>query len=140
MGAGTVRADDPALTVRLPADERGPDDTEPLRVVLGRAPDGAAVHPCLEIEGDLGGALDELGSRGILQLMVEGGAGVAHAFHHAGLVDRYVLYVAPTLFGGDDARGLFSGPGAVTIADVWRGRIVSLRHLGDDLRLDLEGS
>jgi diaminohydroxyphosphoribosylaminopyrimidine deaminase/5-amino-6-(5-phosphoribosylamino)uracil reductase len=140
VGAGTVRADDPALTVRLPADERGPDDTEPLRVVLGRAPDGAAVHPCHEIEGDLGDGLDELGAMGILQLMVEGGAGVAHAFHHAGLVDRYVLYVAPTLFGGDDARGLFSGPGAATIADVWRGRIVSLRHLGDDLRLDLEGS
>ena len=140
VGAGTVRADDPALTVRLPAEERGPDDTEPLRVVLGHAPEGAAVHPCHEIEGDLGEALDELGSRGILQLMVEGGSGVAHAFHQAGLVDRYVLYMAPVLFGGDDARGLFSGPGAVTIADVWRGRIVSLRHLGDDLRLDLEGS
>jgi diaminohydroxyphosphoribosylaminopyrimidine deaminase/5-amino-6-(5-phosphoribosylamino)uracil reductase len=71
---------------------------------------------------------------------VEGGAGVAHAFHAAGLVDRYVVYVAPVLFGGDDARGLFAGPGAPNIDAVWRGRIVSLRHLGDDLRFDLEGS
>jgi diaminohydroxyphosphoribosylaminopyrimidine deaminase / 5-amino-6-(5-phosphoribosylamino)uracil reductase len=140
VGAGTVRADDPALTVRLPEGERGPDDTEPLRVVLGRAPDGAAVHPCLELDGDLGAVLDELGSRGVLQLMIEGGATVAHAFHAAGLVDRYVVYLAPALFGGDDGRGLFTGPGASTIDDVWRGRIVSLRHLGDDLRFDLEGS
>ncbi len=140
VGAGTVRADDPALTVRLPDGERGPDDTEPLRVVLGHAPDGAAVHPCLELDGDLGAVLDDLGARGVLQLMIEGGATVAHAFHAAGLVDRYVVYLAPALFGGDDGRGLFSGAGAATIDDVWRGRIVSLRHLGDDLRLDLEGS
>jgi diaminohydroxyphosphoribosylaminopyrimidine deaminase/5-amino-6-(5-phosphoribosylamino)uracil reductase len=140
VGAGTVRADDPSLTVRLPEGERGRDDTEPLRVVLGRAPEGAAIHPCLELDGDLGGVLDELGSRGVLQVMVEGGAGVAHAFHAAALVDRYVVYLAPVLFGGDDGRGLFAGAGAPTIDDAWRGRIVSLRHLGDDLRLDLEGS
>jgi diaminohydroxyphosphoribosylaminopyrimidine deaminase/5-amino-6-(5-phosphoribosylamino)uracil reductase len=140
VGAGTVRSDDPGLTVRLPDGERGPDDTEPLRVVLGRAPAGAAVRPCLELDGDLGAVLDELGGRGVLQLMVEGGAGVAHAFHTAGLVDRYVVYLAPALFGGDDGRGLFAGAGAASIDDVWRGRIVSLRHLGDDLRLDLEGS
>ncbi len=140
VGAGTVRADDPSLTVRLPDGERGPDDTEPLRVVLGRAPEDAAIRPCLELDGDLGAVLDDLGERGVLQLMVEGGAGVAHAFHAAGLVDRYVVYLAPAIFGGDDGRGLFAGPGAATIDDVWRGRIVSLRHLGDDLRFDLEGS
>ena len=47
----------PALTVRHVA---GPD---PLRVVLGRAPADARVHPCLERSGDLGAVLDELGSR-----------------------------------------------------------------------------
>ncbi|MFM8861765.1 MAG: RibD family protein, partial [Acidimicrobiia bacterium] len=101
VGAGTVRIDDPSLTVRLPADERGDDDTEPLRVVLGVAPSGAAVHPCVETGGELGAVLDDLGSRGVLQLLVEGGPTVAHAFHAAGLVDRYVLYLAPALFGGD---------------------------------------
>ena len=40
-----------------------------------------------------------------------------------GLVDRYVLYLAPALFGGDDGRPLFAGPGAPTIDDVWRGRL-----------------
>jgi diaminohydroxyphosphoribosylaminopyrimidine deaminase/5-amino-6-(5-phosphoribosylamino)uracil reductase len=70
--------------------------------------------------------------------MVEGGAAVAGAFHRAGLVDRYVLYLAPKLFGGDDAAPLFRGPGARTIDGVWGGRITSVERLGDDLRLELE--
>jgi diaminohydroxyphosphoribosylaminopyrimidine deaminase/5-amino-6-(5-phosphoribosylamino)uracil reductase len=132
VGAGTVRADDPTLTVRHVA---GPD---PLRVVLGTAPPGAKVHPCLEMEGDLGAILDDLGARGILQLLVEGGATVAGAFHRAGLVDRYVVYLAPALFGGDDAPGLFTGAGAATMTDVWRGRCTGLAILGDDIRVDLQ--
>jgi diaminohydroxyphosphoribosylaminopyrimidine deaminase/5-amino-6-(5-phosphoribosylamino)uracil reductase len=132
VGAGTVRADDPTLTVRH---VEGPD---PRRVVLGRAPAGAKVHPCDEVEGDLGEVLDRLGGEGVVQLLVEGGATVAGAFHRSGLVDRYVVYVAPVLFGGDDGRGVFSGPGAPTIADVWRGRIVETTQLGDDLKVVLE--
>lgn len=131
VGAGTVRADDPELTVRHVAGR------DPLRVVLGSAPPGARVHPCLELSGDLGGVLDELGRRGVLQLLVEGGPTVAGAFHRAGLVDRYVLYLAPALFGGDDARAMFAGPGAGTIDAVWRGRILSVTRLGDDLRVEL---
>jgi diaminohydroxyphosphoribosylaminopyrimidine deaminase/5-amino-6-(5-phosphoribosylamino)uracil reductase len=131
VGAGTVRADDPSLTVRH---VEGPD---PLRVVLGRAPAGARVHPCLERSGDLGPVLDELGGRGVLQLLVEGGATVAHGFHAAGLVDRYVVYLAPALFGGDDARGLFTGPGAPTVDVLRRGRFASVCELGADIRLDL---
>jgi diaminohydroxyphosphoribosylaminopyrimidine deaminase/5-amino-6-(5-phosphoribosylamino)uracil reductase len=136
VGAGTVRADDPELTVRLD-EERRADDEQPLRVVLGHAPEGAKVQPALELEGDLGVVLDELGKRGVLQLLVEGGATVAHDFHAAGLVDRYVLYLAPALFGGDDGRPLFAGPGAGTIADVWRGRLVSVEQLGEDLRVEV---
>ena len=106
-------------------------------MVLGRAPAGARVHPCLELSGDLGGVLDDLGGRGVLQVLVEGGAGVAGAFHRAGLVDAYVIYLAPALFGGEDAAGLFSGAGAATMSDVWRGRITRVTPLGDDIRVDL---
>ena len=134
VGAGTVRADDPELTVRHV------DGRDPLRVVLGRAPEGAKVHPAVELSGELEGVLDELGSRGVLQLLVEGGAAVAHAFHRARLVDRYVLYLAPALFGGDDARGLFAGSGASTMGELWRGRVRSVRQLGGDLRVDLEAA
>jgi diaminohydroxyphosphoribosylaminopyrimidine deaminase/5-amino-6-(5-phosphoribosylamino)uracil reductase len=133
VGAGTIRADDPALTVR---DAEGRD---PLRVVLGAVPAGARVRPCIELGGDLGEILDELGRRGVVQAMVEGGAHVAGDFHRAGLVDRYVLYLAPALLGGDDGRPLFAGAGAPTMADVWRGRLRGVERLGDDVRIELEG-
>jgi diaminohydroxyphosphoribosylaminopyrimidine deaminase / 5-amino-6-(5-phosphoribosylamino)uracil reductase len=132
VGAGTVRTDDPSLTVRHV------EGRDPLRVVLGKAPEAARVLPALELGGDLGGVLDELGRRGVVQAMVEGGATVAGDFHRAGLVDRYVVYLAPVLFGGDDARGLFAGPGAGTIDDVWRGAIVSVERMGTDVRIELE--
>jgi diaminohydroxyphosphoribosylaminopyrimidine deaminase/5-amino-6-(5-phosphoribosylamino)uracil reductase len=139
VGAGTVRSDDPSLTVRLPPGDPSfrESDQQPLRVVLGRAPKGSAVLPALELDGDLGQVLDELGDRGILQLLVEGGPTVAAAFHRAGLVDRYVLYLAPTLFGGDDARPLFAGRGAATLKDAWKGRMRSVSSLGGDLRVEL---
>jgi diaminohydroxyphosphoribosylaminopyrimidine deaminase/5-amino-6-(5-phosphoribosylamino)uracil reductase len=131
VGAGTVRADDPALTVRH---VDGPD---PLRVVLGAAPPGARVHPCLEWTGGLDGLLDELGSRGVLQLMVEGGARVVGSFHAARLVDRYVLYLAPALFGGSGAMAPIGGATAPTIAEIWRGRFDRIERVGDDVRLEL---
>ena len=131
VGAGTVRADDPSLTVRFV------DGNDPRRVVLGSAPAHAAIHPCLEWRGDLPDLLDELGADGVLQLMVEGGANTAAQFHAEGLVDRYVVYLAPAVFGGDDARPMFVGTGAPTIDALPRGRFVGVRHLGDDIRLDL---
>jgi len=133
VGAGTVRADDPELTVR----GRPAPDRQPLRVVLGRAPARARLRPALELSGDLGGVLDDLGSRGVVQLLVEGGATVAHDLHAAGLVDRYVVYLAPALMGGDDGRPLFAGPGAPSIDGVWRGRLVSVERLGEDLRVEV---
>jgi diaminohydroxyphosphoribosylaminopyrimidine deaminase/5-amino-6-(5-phosphoribosylamino)uracil reductase len=136
VGAGTVRADDPELTVRAPAQAAA--GRQPLRVVLGTAPPDAKVRPALELAGEPGEVLDELGRRGVLQALVEGGPTVAGAFHRAGLVDRYVVYLAPALLGGDDGLPLFSGPGAATLADAWRGRIVAVERLGDDLRIDLE--
>ena len=137
VGAGTVRADDPALTVRLGADD-GKNRKDPLRVVLGHASPDARVQPAVELHGELDGVLAELARRGVVQAMVEGGSTVAGNFHRAGLVDRYVLYLAPALFGGDDARPLFTGAGVATIDDLWRGRIVSIEQLGADLRVELE--
>lgn len=139
VGAGTVRTDDPALTVRLPSDDpffRGPEE-QPLRVVLGRLPDDAAAAPALELVGSPTQVLEELGRRDLIHVLVEGGAQVAHDFHQAGLVDRYVLYLAAALAGGDDARPMFTGEGAPTVAELWRGRLHSVTSLGSDIRVDL---
>jgi diaminohydroxyphosphoribosylaminopyrimidine deaminase/5-amino-6-(5-phosphoribosylamino)uracil reductase len=131
VGAGTVRADDPELTVR---DFPGSD---PIRVVLGRPPEGAKVRAAVVHEGDPLPLLEDLGSRGVVQLLVEGGATVAGEWHRKGLVDQYVLYFAPALMGGEDGRPLLAGPGAGTMADVWRGRIARIRSIGPDVRIDL---
>ena len=132
VGAGTVRADDPALTVR---DAQG---TSPRRIVLGSAPAGAQVHPCTEWSGDIESLLDSLGNDDVLQLLVEGGARVAADFHRRGLVNRYVFHLAPAIAGGDDAPGVFGGAAAANIAAMWRGRIVSLQQLGDDVEVVVE--
>jgi diaminohydroxyphosphoribosylaminopyrimidine deaminase/5-amino-6-(5-phosphoribosylamino)uracil reductase len=132
VGAGTVRADDPALTVRHV------EGRDPRRVVLGTAPEGAKVHPCDELDGPLEAVLDKLGAEGVVQLLVEGGATVAADFHRSGLVDRYVLYLAPAFAGGDDAKGLFTGAGAPTIAEFAKGRVVEVTRLGDDLKVVVE--
>jgi diaminohydroxyphosphoribosylaminopyrimidine deaminase/5-amino-6-(5-phosphoribosylamino)uracil reductase len=131
VGAGTVRSDDPALTTRM---VEGPS---PRRVVLGSAPPDAKIHPCLEWRGDIGDLLDELGDEGVLQLMIEGGPNTVAQFQAEGLVDRFVVYLAPAVFGGDDAKPMFAGSGAATMEALPRGRFVDIRQLGDDVRIDL---
>ena len=132
VGAGTVRADDPQLTVR-----EAPG-ASPRRIVLGRAPVHARVHPCTEWAGSLTELLDTLGGEHVLQLMVEGGAKVAASFHQAGLIDRYVFHIAPAIMGGGDAVPAFAGDTAATLADVWRGRTISTQQLGDDVEVVIE--
>ena len=70
-------------------------------------------------------------------MLVEGGATVAHDFHAAGLVDRYVFYLAPALAGGDDGRPRSPERAAPASVRFWRGRIVSVERLGEDLRVEV---
>lgn len=88
VGAGTLRADAPRLDVRLP----GLDGRSPERFVLthSAAPEGWRALPSPEAIRDLADCQ---------YLFVEGGAATAEAFLDAGLVDRILLYRAPTTFG-----------------------------------------
>lgn len=128
VGAGTVRADDPELTTRLV------DGPSPRRVVLTHSPlpASARVHPCLEWSGTLEDLLDQLGAEGVVQLMVEGGPETMTSFHRAGLIDRWVLHVAPVVSGDADAPGLFADDGA---HELERFELVSHRQLGPDLEM-----
>lgn len=142
VGSQTVRADDPSLTVRdfTPAEhDESLTSLDPWRVVLGSTAaelePGAKTSPFESWSGDLEELLDELGSRGHLQVMVEGGGATAGSFHRAGLVDEYWLYLAPAVMGGDDGRSAFAGDGAPTMDDVGRGRFLDVVHLGDDIRI-----
>lgn len=132
VGAGTIRADNPSLTVR---DVHGPS---PRRIVLGNIDPQANVHPCTQWTGSLTDLLDTLGNEGVVQLLVEGGARVATSFHRERLINQYVMHIAPVIAGGDNAAGVFAGPAAATMADMWRGRVVSTTNLDGDIEIILE--
>ncbi len=133
VGAGTVRADDPELTVRLA------DGRDPLRVVLGTAPPGARVHPCLEWTSSEEALMDELGRRGCIQVLVEGGARVARSLLDRGLVDRWEVHLAPAVALGNEGAPVVAGPTASTINEVRRGTILEIERIGDDIRIVMEG-
>jgi len=163
VGAGTVVADDPALTARI---EGG---RSPLRVVVDstlRIPEDARV---LHLEGaatlvattaradqdrlgrlrkagvdvevieaagagvDLIELLRLLGSRGILSLLIEGGPGVLGAAFDAGIVDKVVAMLAPRVIGGATAPGAVGGAGASSLALAGLLGDVTVERAGPDL-------
>ena len=132
VGAGTVRIDDPMLTVR------DVDGQSPRRIVLGEVSPSARVNPCTQWRGALVDLLDELGSQDVLQLLVEGGPTVAATFHRENLIDQYILHLAPAIAGGNDSLPLFEGRGISTMSEMWRGKITSTQMLGDDVEIIFE--
>jgi diaminohydroxyphosphoribosylaminopyrimidine deaminase/5-amino-6-(5-phosphoribosylamino)uracil reductase len=139
-GAGTVLADDPQLTCRLPG-YRAP---QPLRVVLDRRGrvtdqhrvlDGAA--PTLVVrDGGLDGLLARLWDRDVRSVLVEGGAAVISAFLRAGCWDTLQLHVAP-LFLGERGRPLVVGDWPETLAKIERLALHRVEQLGPDAVLTL---
>lgn len=133
VGAGTVRADNPELTARL-----GDVVLEPLRVVLGEVPADAKVRPCLELRGALSHVLDELAQLDVVQVLIEGGPTVLSAFFEAGLINHIVWYQAPAIAGSLGTRGALKDFSTSTIESLKRCRVVDVRRIGEDIRLDLE--
>nr|WP_285033745.1 bifunctional diaminohydroxyphosphoribosylaminopyrimidine deaminase/5-amino-6-(5-phosphoribosylamino)uracil reductase RibD [Mycolicibacterium sp. lyk4-40-TYG-92] len=138
VGTGTVLADDPTLTARQS------DGTlaarQPLRVVVGAREISSEsnvlnddsrtmvirTHDPVEV-------LQALSDR--TDVILEGGPTLAGAFVRAGLVDRILAYLAPTLLGGpitaiDDA-------GVSTISQARRWRFDGVETVGADVRLSL---
>jgi diaminohydroxyphosphoribosylaminopyrimidine deaminase/5-amino-6-(5-phosphoribosylamino)uracil reductase len=77
--------------------------------------------------------LVELGRRGILSLLVEGGGQVFTRFLAAGLADRVVVFLAPKLLGGPAERGWFRHPGVDDPAQGWGLELLRVERYGDDL-------
>jgi diaminohydroxyphosphoribosylaminopyrimidine deaminase/5-amino-6-(5-phosphoribosylamino)uracil reductase len=137
---------------RVPAD--GPlfdPELAPTLVVTTEVVPEAAQHawlaagakvltvPAAPIGGgvDLAATLEVLAGLGVLQALVEGGAALTGSLVEAGLADRLVTYVAPTVLGRD-GRPALDVAGPVRIADAPRWRLVDVRRVGTDVRLDYE--
>jgi diaminohydroxyphosphoribosylaminopyrimidine deaminase/5-amino-6-(5-phosphoribosylamino)uracil reductase len=93
VGMGTVRADSPRLDARDVGAER-----QPRRLALGSSPlpDGSELEL---VSGPLAEELRRLAGEGVQSLLLEGGPTLATAFLREGLVDKLLLFVAPTLAG-----------------------------------------
>ena len=155
VGSGTVIHDDPQLDVRLPGYSGPqprpivligvrdlPSDSKILQrqplLVAGRevADMGEIVQVSPGADGRpmLDQALTVIGDRGYLDVLVEGGAGVATALWQSGLVDRGVFYLGGRIAGGR-GLGLFDGYWR-TLEDSIEVDIVDIVKLGSDLRVD----
>jgi diaminohydroxyphosphoribosylaminopyrimidine deaminase/5-amino-6-(5-phosphoribosylamino)uracil reductase len=127
VGAGTVRADTPQLTVRL----AGLETVQPRKIMLGsgNAPEGWEV---MRMPTDIA-HLD------CNTLLVEGGAATATAFLRGSLVDRLMLYRAPILIGA--GKACLSDIGLTQLGDAHgRWQISDSRSLGKDRLEVYEGA
>jgi len=158
-GIGTVRQDDPQLSVRSVATPRQPRrividrhaETPPAARVLadvgavivtagGRNPgwpSGTEVLTLPDADGriDLQALILALGARGINELHVEAGAKLNGALLAAGVVDELLLYLAPCLLG-DPARGVAEfATGVARLSDRIALAVHDIARVGDDLRV-----
>jgi len=105
VGMGTVRADAPRLDAR-----DVPVARQPRRLAFGRGP----LPPGSDLElrsGPLEVELATLAAEGVQSVLLEGGPTLATAFLEAGLVDKLLVFIAPTLSGdGPFFLGELSSP------------------------------
>lgn len=159
VGSGTVIADDPRLTCRLPGGR------DPVRVVLDARLESNPAARVFDIPGTVvahGAGLDftPFGARGarplvvdtsddgrldlaevlrrlldfqVMSVLVEGGGTLLGSMFDAHLVDRVYAFVAPVVIGGRDAVTAVAGVGAAQIAESLRLDDVRIERFGDDV-------
>ena len=120
---GTVRADEPRLDARDVETIR-----QPRRLAFGRGPLPAGSE--LELRtGTLKDELAALAAEGVQSLLLEGGPTLAGSFLRSGLVDKVLLFVAPTLSG--------AGPGILDRLDAPLSLTrLTARQVGEDVLVE----
>ena len=161
-GVGTVLADDPRLDVRLTTTTRQPAiiiiDSRletPLdatilvaaraRIIYAAVPNDAKKAafealgvtviylPGIDGKVDLAAVLRDLGTREINDLHVEAGFKLNGSMISAGLVDEYLIYLAPKLLGA--GLGMAQLPPLAKLADAAPLQFLSTEMIGGDIRL-----
>ena len=121
VGGGTARADRPRLDARDVETPRG----QPRRLVFSSSP----FEGLEQRSGPLEEELRALAGEGVQSLLLEGGPTLAAAFLAAGLVDKVMLFVAPTISG--EGRFAFAAlPSPRTLARL------TARQIGEDVLLE----
>lgn len=138
VGTGTVLADDPALTARLPDGSLA--DKQPLRVVVGmrEIPSEAKVlnddsRTMVIRTHDPAEVLKALSDR--TDVLLEGGPTLAGAFLRAGAINRILAYVAPILVGGPITA--VDDVGVSSISKALRWHFDGVDRAGPDLVISL---
>jgi diaminohydroxyphosphoribosylaminopyrimidine deaminase/5-amino-6-(5-phosphoribosylamino)uracil reductase len=136
VGAETIRADDPRLTVR---GMRG--SSQPWRIVLSRSgslpsrahifTDRFAARTLVYRAVDLVGLLQKLGGKEITSVLIEGGGEILGQALDQHLIDKIQLYVAPILTGGPIVA--FAGAGATSSREAARLSRVRYEKIGQDI-------
>lgn len=101
VGAETVRADNPSLLCHT---KRNDDLWRAVVSRSGRLPENAQIFTDAAkdrtlVYRDVVAAIDDLGRRGFMSVLCEGGLGVARALAEAGLVDEWVTILCPIVIG-----------------------------------------
>ncbi|WP_459707838.1 dihydrofolate reductase family protein [Actinophytocola sp. KF-1] len=139
VGAGTIRTDNPRLSVRSPARraarEAAGKPATPLKVVLsnGDLPADAAFRAdgeSLVTHGSVAEVLARLEERGVERLMVEGGGRVLTEFLTAGAADELQLVIAP-FFVGDASAPRFVHGGRFPWSKDHRATLASVERIGN---------
>jgi len=92
--------------------------------------------PCINNKLDLDVMLEELGKRGILQLLVEGGPNLMTNMIDRNLIDELVLYQAPILLG-NNGQSWYQGKEPISVKDAKKFRLHKTKTIGIDNKLIL---
>ncbi len=132
VSSAMLRGGSPAATLIV----HGPAAPEERRRALAQAGAELLEVPLEGAHVDVEAALRELGTRGVVRLLVEGGAKVHGALLRRDLISRAALFVAPRLLADPDAIPLADAGPLARIAGGWRLASPELRRLGDDLLIE----
>lgn len=96
---------------------------------------GAELFELPSAEGlvDLKELLKALGEREITSVLVEGGGILLGSLFDSGLVDKVVVFIAPVIIGGSEAKTAVGGKGVDRVADSIKLKRISVERLGDDI-------
>lgn len=162
VGIGTILKDNPRLTCRMKNGKdpiriiidsklRIPLDADVLKrangmVVIGCGNEfdkkkknklkkmGVKVFVASQDDGevDLRRLMEKLAKINVKSILLEGGSALDGAMVDAQLVDKFSIFVAPKIIGGQDAKGPISGRGTALVKNALRLKNLKIEMVGSD--------